>query len=394
MIKDVLNRVDWFFDISKKVIIIGVVMSTSFLLYSCGSKSLTTNYSTAEISRVMVSTQQDFPEMIMLKFSNESFDQYVDAYYQLELKGLVDGVVYHPSSTIAHEVAVFLFQDESLAVSAGEVMNQYIENRANSFIGYLPEQAFIAEQGEVVQNGNYIALAISEDNDVMVDAFLECFGDNPPPLPSDMSSTVLGDVSAKQTPDPIVSNENYDRDEIITAYKQGDFSNLSTVNREIAQFCANIIDQEITSDMTDFEKEKAIYDWIFLWATYDEDQNNQSFFANPDPNNDNPYGLLFSKKAICYGYTETFQLFMDLLEVECITVDGTVETVDGNPHSWNKVKLDDEWYNVDLTWSDTSEEKGISYKYFNVTDEFMQETDHIWEYENYPEANGTEYIVY
>ena len=68
-------------------------------------------------------------------------------------------------------------------------------------------------------------------------------------------------------------------------------------------------------------------------------------------------------------------------------------------HAWNQVKLDGDWYAVDLTWDDpmgsyedipAAGEPG-HHRYFNVTGGFLLESDHQWDYDAVPEAEGTRY---
>lgn len=112
------------------------------------------------------------------------------------------------------------------------------------------------------------------------------------------------------------------------------------------------------------------------------------------PNNDNPYGFLVGKKGICLGYATTFQLFMDLLNIECITVSGTAYD-NASAHAWSQVCLDGEWYCVDVTWDDPTTSGTVSaqtaHRYFNVTSEYMRSTRHYWDEGSIPDASGTTY---
>ena len=65
--------------------------------------------------------------------------------------------------------------------------------------------------------------------------------------------------------------------------------------------------------MNDYEKELAVHDYIVGCASYDETHLNALGIGLP--NSDNPYGCLINGKAICSGYSTTFQLFMDMLEI-------------------------------------------------------------------------------
>jgi hypothetical protein len=65
-------------------------------------------------------------------------------------------------------------------------------------------------------------------------------------------------------------------------------------------------------------------------------------------------------------------------------------------HAWNIVKLDGEYYHVDATWDDISEEKEsieVVYHHFNLNDEEMQKT-HIWDKSKYPPCTGIKYNYY
>ena len=83
---------------------------------------------------------------------------------------------------------------------------------------------------------------------------------------------------------------------------------------------------------------------------------------------------------------------MDLLGIECITVEGTAYSYTAD-HAWNQVKLEGEWYCVDVTWDDPTTSGTVSersaHRFFNVTSEYMRDTDHQWDETSVPEAAGT-----
>jgi hypothetical protein len=69
--------------------------------------------------------------------------------------------------------------------------------------------------------------------------------------------------------------------------------------------------------------------------------------------------------------------------------EGYEEDGEPQPHSWNKVLLDGEWYATDLTWDDPVSSIGsdyIRYDYFALTDEQMNKNHTADEnkYLNYP----------
>jgi len=213
-----------------------------------------------------------------------------------------------------------------------------------------------------------------------------------PPVSSPPASTEEPPDTAEpgQNPD---TTDTYNKSAILAAWKSGDPSKLSTKNKSILDSCVKVINSLITTSMTDYDKELVIHNWIIKWADYDTEALSNAPDAAPDPDNDNPYGLLMNKRAICRGFTYTFQLFMDMLGVECITIEGSSGQA-RDEHAWNMVRIDGEWYCVDVTWNnpigsgDVTWGDEITHKYFNVTSKFMRDTGHHWDNSDVPEASA------
>ena len=137
--------------------------------------------------------------------------------------------------------------------------------------------------------------------------------------------------------------------------------------------------------------ELAVHDWLVEWGSYD-----RTVYDNPNHSGRtgyrDPWGMLVGGYGNCLGYSSTFQLLMDLSGVECITVVGAAFG-SREDHAWNMVKLDGEWYCVDVTWDDPTgaARNGRHHRYFNVTSAYLRETDHQWDYRNVPEATAAAY---
>lgn len=120
----------------------------------------------------------------------------------------------------------------------------------------------------------------------------------------------------------------------------------------------------------DYEKELFVNNYLIENCTYDEMGAKSDKELN---NENNAYGAVIEKKAVCEGYARAFQLLCTRLGVDCVTVTGTVDDVN---HAWNCAKIEGEWYQVDATWNDTDGEDLIyENNYFNLTDDQMYE-DH------------------
>lgn len=182
----------------------------------------------------------------------------------------------------------------------------------------------------------------------------------------------------------------YNTKPIADAYLSGDSSTLSEFDKSIYDKAIEIISNVITDDMSDYEKELAIHDYITLHTTYDMDS--LGILDEHSKNSENPYGALINRKAICTGYTSTFKMFMDMFEIPNIAV--FAKDASDNNHAWNMIQLDDEWYYVDATWDDPvpDEENRLAlHKYFNVTEDFLKNNEHVWDSSNLPKANSTKY---
>ncbi|MCL2772938.1 MAG: DUF4358 domain-containing protein [Oscillospiraceae bacterium] len=368
---------------------------------SCNFKSnpdlFYTSYSPNQIAEVIIASQTDIPALIPLTPEDDYFTEYLSNIYNINASEVKDGVIYYADGMIASEIAVFLLDDKADANKIINALEQYISRRTDAFTGYAPTQAAILKSSVVVGKGNYVALLICGDAQKAGYDFQMCFGRNPPALPSmaSVESSVTPITSGASTASESLAADAYNPSAVITAWKNGDSSFLTEKNLSILNACKDTIATVITDNMDDFEKELAIHNWIINWASYDLAADSNSPYANPDPDNANPYGLLIHKKAICLGYSATFQLFMDLLDIECITVKGFSGSGD---HAWNMVKIDGEWYCVDTTWDDPVDIQhpdpnihyaySVTHKYFNVTSDFMRETGHQWDETGVPEATS------
>lgn len=159
------------------------------------------------------------------------------------------------------------------------------------------------------------------------------------------------------------------------AVKTGDYSFLNA-NETAALNKAKQIASNYSSLGSDYEKELAVHNYL--------EQN--IVYTNGSGNVFNEYGALIDGRCVCDGYAKAFDLLMLLLGIDCYRVTGTA---DGGNHAWNKVKLGGQWYNVDVTWDDSSG----SYCYLNLTDS-MLDNDHQWDGSTWPSASTTSFTYY
>ncbi|MCI6617011.1 transglutaminase domain-containing protein [Ruminococcus sp.] len=157
---------------------------------------------------------------------------------------------------------------------------------------------------------------------------------------------------------------------------------------------------------TDYELELYANDYLVENCVYDKEAAETEDIAGHE---NDAYGALVENKAVCEGYSRAFQLLCNRLGIDCISVSGTA---DGEPHGWNNIKLDGEWYEVDVTWNDTDGDTEFPiYEYFNLPSDKFSESHYtsplyseisLSEYENTdyyfnvfaPKCTGTKYYYY
>ena len=133
------------------------------------------------------------------------------------------------------------------------------------------------------------------------------------------------------------------------------------------------------------DKEKAIHDWIISNNSYDynfllETEGTDLSALTALPDQLNAYGAIVNGGGVCEAYAAAFQVLCHAMGIHCTSVEGIA---DGQPHRWNAVQLDGEWYVVDTTFDDPlyrnpdgsifdgpttdAPYADVHYKYFNKT---------------------------
>ena len=384
----------------KKLLCFIFTLLLIFSIAGCSKKQTSeTDMSLDDMIGVIQLSQQELPELTHITPEDADFTTWLSDYYFMQSEQVADGAICYADGVEASEIAVLVMADEKDCKEAEEDLKEYIQNRAGVFEGYAPQQAAMVKAGIVVINGRYIALLICPEPQTAEKVFLDCFGKNAESSGaseenggSDTEEDVAVTVSSEaEKPEPSAGMGNsYDAEAVLQAYRSGDSSSLSEINRSILDAAKDVIASEISDDMSDYEKELAIHDFITGWSGFDYSVFGRSAADGFTDGSDTPYGVLIDQSAMCHGYSSTFQLFMDMLNIECMTVFG-IPSSNGVEHSWNMVKLDGEWYQVDCAWDDPIGGSPC-HTYFNVTSDYLRRGSiHRWDEASVPEATGTAY---
>ena len=377
--------------------ILSLLLALVLLLPGCGKKEDEKDHTTGQdaetILRVMLAGRTESSETDALTWYLEPSDveDYIRDYYQLEDVPWADGAIVRMEGARAFELAV-LRVDEQNVERVTEALQQYLLDRQGSFTGYFPDQASMAENGRILTRGGWVALDVCTEMEAAKSAFESCFGRgiNAVGIPA-----ILGPQPDDYRPDgrlvyvdPQIDDMTlFDNSSILAAWESGDDSGLSKQDKEVLDAAKRVFDRYVTPGMTDYAKEYALYTWLTGNVNYDKTHYEKKGAPRTSYQ---PYGPLIQGKGVCLGYAETFRLLMDMAGIECITVTGAAFGNREN-HAWNMVKLNGQWYCADPTWDTRPwmDENGeFVYTYFNVTSDFLADTDHQWDYDSVPEATA------
>ena len=140
---------------------------------------------------------------------------------------------------------------------------------------------------------------------------------------------------------------------------------------------------------SDLAKARSVYTWITSHIQYDE-----AAFRGQRYSSEEEYAnrSLRSRKAVCTGFALLFKHLLGPAGVEVANIKGYARTFDseaGQPiqrvdHEWNAVRLDGDWYLLDIAWAQTTAKNGNPNDYFFLTEpvEFAANhfpTDPTWQ---------------
>ncbi len=172
-----------------------------------------------------------------------------------------------------------------------------------------------------------------------------------------------GDMDGRITRFEFVYFSDYSKEDYLQQVKQ--------VNSVV-----NLALKEIKSGMSDYQKALVIHDWLANRITYATERLENNANTEEDFN---CYGALVLKECVCEGYAEAFQVIMTRAGLECYCA-SNVSIL----HEWNVIKIDGEYYNLDVTWDDPDLPGAVNHYYFLVDNETMLKRKEL--------TNGNEHL--
>ncbi len=133
--------------------------------------------------------------------------------------------------------------------------------------------------------------------------------------------------------------------------------------------------QHIDVNASEIDKLKYVHDYVVNKIEYNHDilsgDNVITDAEEEQAYTQSPYSTFCMDTTVCAGYAEAVQLLANGLGVDAIVVTS-------KDHMWNKVRVNDAWYNVDATWADNGKDlQGVNnpiyYGYYGRSDAFYAE---------------------
>ena len=193
----------------------------------------------------------------------------------------------------------------------------------------------------------------------------------------------MGIVSGETQEDDVTISDLYtvrSTQAISKAYLADRSTGLDAKQKEVLDLASATLKNIIKEDMTTFQKEKAVYNW--MCKNLEMAETSQVNIPVSSSQIDEPYGVLKTGTGVPVGFATTFRMFMEMLEIPCKVVHDTAFT-----NAWNMVQLDDEnWYHVDVG----SDITYGNFENFNMNDD-VASYKHTWDTGFFPAATGTKY---
>ncbi len=163
----------------------------------------------------------------------------------------------------------------------------------------------------------------------------------------------------------------------ITIIRSYDNNDIKLITSKIDELLPQLVSK--TSSLEN--NIKSVHDYIINNSKYDSNRSDNGVVVYKS---DTAYGPLFEGYALCGGYTDLMELFLERMNVKSFKVSSL-------NHVWNAVYLNGNWKHLDLTWDDPVASDGndyLEYNYFLIdTDQLLdlEQTQHEFNLDHYKE---------
>lgn len=175
--------------------------------------------------------------------------------------------------------------------------------------------------------------------------------------------------------------------------------------KDLNNFVKNWVSNNINAGMTQEQKVRAINDYMVneYRYTYGDNVPNPTSTSTIYPEGKlgkysvfTCFSLLYGKGGVCDAKAK---MFYRLAKQAGIKVKYITGSAGGVLHAWNMVKVDGNWYHIDVTWNRGHYEGTGEYEYFARRDYYLKSdatmrSNHTWDASKYPAANSDYPLIY
>lgn len=167
-------------------------------------------------------------------------------------------------------------------------------------------------------------------------------------------------------------------DELTDSTRQTINNQRDTFNSKVDKILA-----KTDSTMTDFQKAVVLHDYIVLNCKYNKDYSSTESCT--------AYSALVEGYATCQGYAGAYSYLL-----ACVGISSEIVESPKMFHVWNKICINNYYYNVDVTWDDPLYDKAghVSHKYFLLSDAAISGSSSIqshYGFNTYFQGSSTKY---
>ena len=146
----------------------------------------------------------------------------------------------------------------------------------------------------------------------------------------------------------IINNLNYQNIELEVSTNSHNFDN--SIEDLSDFFLSHFVNED--------DRVYAIYYWIITNISYDYELANSTFVLN-ESTEKIVKRVFNNRKGVCDGYSRLFCVFCDNTNLKSAYIDGFTPSNNMNlqdpllygMHAWNAIRINEEWYLLDTTWS-------------------------------------------
>ena len=163
---------------------------------------------------------------------------------------------------------------------------------------------------------------------------------------------------------------SYDYSPVTSTIMQLGITYNTTFNDAECQKGVSAALASVEQGMSDLQKAIVLHDYLAVNCEYDYDNLNADTLP---PESFNIYGVFVKRTAVCQGYALAYKYLLNQVGIDCYMV-----TSDVMNHAWNLVRLDGQYYQVDVTWDDPVRDivGRVTHNYMLCSDAAFQDEKH------------------